>query len=134
MSSDPVGVAIVTGGSSGIGLALTNHLIAKSWHVFVLDVQPPVLPLLPESSTFIKTNVASWDELASAFQAAHDKFSRLDFCALNAGIDDRDDIFSTISKDPARPPRKPNMLTFEVNLFAPYYGLKLAAHYMYVSS
>lgn len=29
MSLDPVGVAIVTGGSSGIGLALTNHLVAK---------------------------------------------------------------------------------------------------------
>lgn len=130
MSSDPVGVAIVTGGSSGIGLALTNHLIAKKWHVFILDIQQPVLAVLPESSTFLKTDVSKWDELASAFQAAYSKFSRLDFCALNAGIDDRDDIFNSISQDPALPPRKPNMLTFEVNLLAPYYGLKLAAHYM----
>lgn len=130
MSSNPVGVAIVTGGSSGIGLALTNHLIAKEWHVFILDVQPPALPLLPESSTFIKTDVADWDQLAAAFRAAHARFARLDFCALNAGIDDRDDIFNTISEEAEKPPRRPNMLTFEVNLFAPYYGLKLAAHYM----
>jgi 15-hydroxyprostaglandin dehydrogenase (NAD) len=54
----------------------------------------------------------------------------VDFVALNAGIDDRDDIFASISGDSARPPRRPNMLTFAVNLYGPYYGLKLAAHYM----
>lgn len=125
---NPIGVAVVTGGSSGIGLALTNHLIAKQWHVFILDVQPPILKLLPDYSTFITTDVSDWDQLAAAFQTAHGKFGRLDFVALNAGIDDRDDIFNSI--DPAKAPRKPNMRTFEVNLFAPYYGLKLAAHYM----
>lgn len=130
MSSEPVGVAIVTGGSSGIGLALTNHLVAKGWHVFILDIQPPILAVLPGSTTFIKTDVSKWEDLASAFETAYSKFHRLDFCALNAGTDDRDDIFETISRDPAKPPRKPNMLTFEVNLFGPYYGLKLAAHYM----
>lgn len=54
----------------------------------------------------------------------------MDFVALNAGIDDRDDIFASISCDATRPPRRPNMLTFAVNLYGPYYGLKLAAHYM----
>lgn len=127
---DPVGVAIVTGGSSGIGLALTSHLVAKHWHVFNLDLQPPVVPVSPDATTFIKTDVSQWEDLAAAFEAAFAKFHRLDFCALNAGIDDRDDIFATISRDPAKPPRKPSMLTFEVNLNHPYYGLKLAAHYM----
>lgn len=54
----------------------------------------------------------------------------MDFVALNAGIDDRDDIFASTSGDAARPPRRPNMSTFAVNLYGPYYGLKLAAHYM----
>lgn len=130
MSSSPVGVAIITGGSSGIGLALSKHLIAKGWHVFDLDLQPPLDALPAESSTFIKTNAADWDQLAASFEKAYSKFKRLDFCSLNAGTDDRDDIFDSISKDPAKPPKKPNMLTFEVNLYAPYYGLKLAAHYM----
>lgn len=130
MSSDPVGVAIVTGGSSGIGLAVTNHLISKKWHVFILDLQPPLEPTQPEYSTFIKTNVTQWEENAAAFDQAYDKFSRLDFVALNAGIDDRDDIFNSISQDRAKPPTKPNLLPFEINLHAPYYGIKLAAHYM----
>ncbi|KAL1859648.1 hypothetical protein Daus18300_009513 [Diaporthe australafricana] len=130
MASDPVGVAIVTGGSSGIGLALTNHLATKKWHVFMLDIQAPISSTPAESTTFIQTDVSDWDQLASAFHTAHARFSRLDFVALNAGIDDRDDIFASISGDVARPPRKPNMLTFAVNLYGPYYGLKLAAHYM----
>ncbi|KAF3763102.1 hypothetical protein M406DRAFT_18307, partial [Cryphonectria parasitica EP155] len=122
-------VAIVTGGSSGIGLALTNHLIAKKWHVFIVDLQQPVLPVLPDLTTFLSADVSDWDQLAAAFEKAHARFSRLDFCALNAGIDDRDDIFRSISSGDL-PPRRPNMRTFEVNLFGPYYGLKLAAHYM----
>ncbi|KAI7779767.1 hypothetical protein LA080_000364 [Diaporthe eres] len=130
MPSDPVGVAIVTGGSSGIGLALTNHLATKNWHVFILDIQAPISPTPTESTTFLQTDISDWDQLASAFQTAHARFSRLDFVALNAGIDDRDDIFASISGDAARPPRRPNMLTFAVNLYGPYYGLKLAAHYM----
>lgn len=164
MPPNPVGVAIVTGGSSGIGLALTLHLATKDWHVFILDVQEPISAVPTESVTFLQTDISDWDQLASAFQTAHSRFSRrmsrpspaidtyphllrlshhhrlstnrltphvtVDFVALNAGIDDRDDIFSSTSGDPARPPRRPNMLTFAVNLYGPYYGLKLAAHYM----
>ncbi|KAG8170031.1 hypothetical protein KVR01_000776 [Diaporthe batatas] len=130
MSSDPVGVAIVTGGCSGIGLALSLHLAAKNWHVYILDIQDPVSEIPTEAVTFLKTDVSDWDQLASAFQTAYSRFSRLDFVALNAGIVDRDEIFGSISGDPANPPKSPNMLTFGVNLYGPYYGLKLAAHYM----
>ena len=121
-------VALVTGASSGIGLALVKHLVSKSWAVVCADVNPP--PDEIPGTLFIKTNVTSWDEQAAAFEQAFLWHSRLDFCALNAGIDDRDDIFASISSDSTKPPRKPNMLTFEVDVFGPYYGIKLAAHYM----
>ncbi|KAG8631643.1 hypothetical protein KVT40_000783 [Elsinoe batatas] len=124
----PPPTAIVTGGSSGIGLALTKHLFSKSWRVAILDLQPPLEPLPADTTLFIRTNCASWDSTASAFAEAWKWSPRLDFAALNAGIDDRDDIFASI--DPTTPPRKPNMLTLEVDLFGPYYGTKLAAHYM----
>lgn len=76
MPSNPVGVAIVTGGSSGIGLALTLHLATKNWHVFILDVQDPVSEITVESVTFLKTDISDWDQLASAFQTACSRFSR----------------------------------------------------------
>lgn len=121
-------VAIVTGACSGIGLALTNHLLSKSYHVVMADINPPP-SALPET-TFRKTDVSSWDDQAACFASAFALHSRLDFVALNAGIDDRDDIFNSISSSSTAPPRKPNMQTFAVNLIAPYYGVKLAAHYM----
>lgn len=76
MPSDPVGVAIVTGGSSGIGLALANHLATKNWHVFILDIQAPISLAPTESTTFLQTDISDWDQLASAFRTAHGRFSR----------------------------------------------------------
>ncbi|THX28760.1 NAD(P)-binding protein [Aureobasidium pullulans] len=131
-------VALITGGSSvltpGIGLALTKHLLSQSWHVFIADINPPPASELadfpPSTHHFHITDVSSWGAQSSAFATCFSHFGRLDFCALNAGIDDRDDIFHSTSNELDLPPTKPNMKTFEVNLFGPYYGVKLAAHYM----
>lgn len=124
-------VAIVTGASSGIGLAITHHLLHKGWYVILADVNPPsastnALPL--STSKYIPCDVSSWDSQASLFEQAYAGHGRLDFVALNAGIDDRDDIFDSL--DAQTSPREPNMDTFNVNLIGVYYGIKLAANYM----
>lgn len=98
----------------------------------MVDINPPKETL--DNTLYLKCNVASWDQQASTFQKAFDWQHRLDFVALNAGIDDRDDIFNTISGDPARPPKEPNMLTISVCFTAVYYGIKLAAHYISLDS
>jgi 15-hydroxyprostaglandin dehydrogenase (NAD) len=122
-------VALVTGGSSGIGLALTKHLLAKAWNVVIADVVPPKQEddLPAHRTLFIKTDVSSFEQQAELFSKAFQWHGRLDFAALNAGITDRDDIFGSI--DPSKAPTKPNMLTFDVDLLAVYYGIKLFAHY-----
>ncbi|KAL1586472.1 hypothetical protein WHR41_05338 [Cladosporium halotolerans] len=124
--------AIVTGACSGIGLALTKHLLALKWYVFMADINPP--PETLENTTFIRTDISSWSEQAALFQKAYDAQGRLDFCGLNAGISDKDDIFYNISGDPSKPPTEPNMKTIDVNFTGQYYGIKLAAHYMSLDS
>ena len=105
--------AIVTGACSGIGLALTKYLLERKWNVMMADVNSPKEDL--DNTRFIKCDVSSWDSQAAMFQQAYEWQGRLDFAALNAGIDDRDDIFNSISSDSTKPPRKPNMLTLDVS-------------------
>lgn len=127
-------VALITGGCSGIGLALAKHLLSKSWAVVLADINPPKEDLDPDNAKYIPCDVSSWDSQAALFASAYSWQGRLDFCALNAGIDDRDDIFSSISYDPTKPPKKPNMATLEIDLIGVYYGIKLAAHYLSLPS
>ncbi|KAL0256654.1 hypothetical protein SLS55_009050 [Diplodia seriata] len=129
-------VAIITGASSGIGLALTQHLLSKSWDVVLLDLNPPPASasLPPSRHLFIRTDVSSWPSQAAAFARAHAWRQRLDLAALNAGIDDRDSIFPLLAAGPpitasSPPPTEPNTATFAVNLLGVYAGVKLFAHY-----
>lgn len=126
-------VAIVTGASSGIGLALTQHLLAKGWDVVLLDLNPPPSSAsLPSDRTlFIRTDVSAWPSQSAAFAQAHAWRNRLDAAALNAGIDDRDCIFRALRPPtPSSPaPTEPNGATFAVNLLGVYHGIKLFAHY-----
>ncbi|KAF2097727.1 NAD(P)-binding protein [Rhizodiscina lignyota] len=140
MAPSSVRVALITGASSGIGLALTQHLLSKpspTWHVVLADMNPPPASAnLPASRTrYIHTNVADWSSQASCFREAFSWHSRLDFAALNAGIDDRDDIFNSMDFSLSQPdgPPKPNMLTFDVDFYAVYYGIKLCAYYFSAS-
>lgn len=111
-------VAIVTGGSSGIGLALVHHLVSLGWKVVISDINPPKVSV--EQTTFIQADISSWDQQSKMFEAAYAWGKRLDLCALNAGIDDRDDIFDSLSLDINKPPRKPNTQTISVNLTGTY--------------
>ncbi|KAJ9497610.1 hypothetical protein H2202_007034 [Exophiala xenobiotica] len=124
--------AIVTGGSSGIGEALVHHLVSMKWRVVIADVNPPKFSIA--DTIFIQTNIASWQEQADMFKQAYSWNKRLDFVALNAGVDDRDDIFNTLSNDVNKPPSQPNTRPFDVNVTGTYYGIKLAAHYITVPS
>jgi 15-hydroxyprostaglandin dehydrogenase (NAD) len=124
-------VALVTGGSSGIGHALVEHLLSKGWNVVIADITPlsadSKAKFPAERTLFVKTDVSSFDEQAELFSKAFKWHQRLDFAALNAGIDDRDDIFSSI--DTSKPPSKPDTSVIDIDLTAVYYGIKLFAHY-----
>lgn len=133
MSDDDHPVAIVTGAASGIGLALTEFLLSKGWCVAMADLSAAgeaIATSLSPNATFHRVNVASWEDQEALFKATWERYGRLDFHAANAGIDDKDSLYRETSEEREGGPQKPNLVTLNVDLIGPIYGLKLAAYYM----
>lgn len=73
-------VAVVTGGSKGIGLAIVETLIAKHFQVFNLDVTPS------ESGQFIPCDVSNMTQVEHSIQHIVSQAGRIDCLVSNAGI------------------------------------------------
>jgi hypothetical protein len=67
-------VAIITGGASGIGLALTKHLLTKGYHVVMADVNTKagtqLSAELGPNTLFHRTDVSSYAEQVELFKSA----------------------------------------------------------------
>jgi len=77
-------VAIVTGGSSGIGAAIVDRLAAEGAKVVVADLNPPAQT--SDSIVFVRTDVSSAEQVNAMVAAAVEQFGRLDILVNNAGI------------------------------------------------
>ena len=69
--------AVVTGGSSGMGLAIAGRLRQEGMDVAVLDLQPP-----PEDFPFFPVDIRSTEQVRAALAA----LDRVDLLVNNAGI------------------------------------------------
>jgi 15-hydroxyprostaglandin dehydrogenase (NAD) len=144
MSSEvPTKVAIVTGACSGMGLALTQHLLSSQtvrWRVVLADINEDLYQKIsstldPERTIFQRTDVSKWEDDASLFKRAFqwsagengEGKGRIDFFASNAGISDQESMYAR--SDLEAEPVKPNLAAMEVNLLSAFYGLKLFVHY-----
>ena len=96
-------VASVTGGVSGIGLALTKHLLGKSYRVVMVDVNTKlgdqVQKQLGSSTMFHRTDVSIYEEQAVMFKTAFGWHQRLDFFTANAGIADKQNMYDRNEED-----------------------------------
>lgn len=84
-------VAIVTGGASGIGLAVAERLLDEGWSVAVLDADRVALAeaedlLNGEEVLFLPADVTDEDEVAEAFDHAVDALGPLSALVNCAGI------------------------------------------------
>ncbi|KAF4545868.1 15-hydroxyprostaglandin dehydrogenase [Lasiodiplodia theobromae] len=128
-------VAIVTGAASGIGLAVSKHLLTRGFRVVMADVNANegerIASELGDDAVFQKADVSIYAEQAALFQKAFTwGEGRLDFLAANAGIDDRQSLYETDeSVDENGLPKPLNLKTIEVDLLAVIQGIWLFKHY-----
>ena len=76
-------VVVITGGSSGIGLATTKLLLELGARVAVGDMNP--CPVTDGQIVFQETDVRDWNSQAALFKKAVEKFGRIDHVFANAG-------------------------------------------------
>ncbi|WP_206189971.1 SDR family oxidoreductase [Streptomyces griseoruber] len=80
-------MALVTGGSSGIGEAVVHDLAAHGYGVVVLDRREPERPF-PEGTVLVRGDVCPAEDNEEAVAAALRRHGRLNLFAGNAGVHD----------------------------------------------
>ncbi|KIX96495.1 uncharacterized protein Z520_07761 [Fonsecaea multimorphosa CBS 102226] len=120
-------VALITGGSSGIGLATARFFSQQGAQIVSADVNPP--PEDIPNVKFRKTDLTKWDEHYDLFEWTVKTHGRIDIAFLNAGVAEIEDVFVDRLDDNGRL-QEPKYSVLAVNLFGPINGFKLAVHFM----
>jgi NAD(P)-dependent dehydrogenase (short-subunit alcohol dehydrogenase family) len=86
------GVAVVTGGGSGLGRRITQALLGAGWQVAAAGRRQPALretldqAAAPAGSALaVPTDVTQPESVAALFEAVHRRWGRLDLLVNNAG-------------------------------------------------
>jgi len=85
-------VAVITGGASGIGLALARRLAAESMSLVIADIEQSALDAavsaLSETTEVIgvRADVSKYDEVESIATAAVERFGAIHLAVNNAGV------------------------------------------------
>ncbi|KAH7140396.1 3-beta-hydroxysteroid dehydrogenase [Dactylonectria estremocensis] len=123
-------VALITGGASGLGLAVAQAYGAKGWTVHIVDFNKETgeaaAKAIPNAK-FHATDVSSWESVSSAFAAAFKDAGRLDFVFANAGVVEKNNFYETPDSDEVPP--QPNVHPMNVNLYGLVNQSYLALHY-----
>ncbi|KAH6611916.1 hypothetical protein C7974DRAFT_370108 [Boeremia exigua] len=121
-------VAVVTGGSSGIGLATLTLLASLGATVVTADINPPPTAL-PPRCTYTPTDVTQWSSLTALFKSAVAEHGRIDYVFANAGIGPRAN-YVALETDAQGELVRPASATLDVNLGSVMETASLAVHYM----
>lgn len=92
---------IISGASSGIGLATARRFVAAGDHVVNLDIRPPD-PADSAGADWTEVDVADWSAVRAAVTRAHEETGRLDVVIANAGISLRHGVLDITEADARR--------------------------------
>ncbi len=121
-------VAVVTGGSRGIGLAIANRFYEHGAHVGLLDIDKPgaesaASNLSGKGKTIgVGADVSDADQLTNAFGEVESALGPVDILVNNAGLT-RDGLLVRMKEDDWN-------LVLDVNLKGPFLACKFAAQKM----
>ncbi|KAM0293115.1 hypothetical protein ACHAPM_011723 [Fusarium culmorum] len=122
-------VVLITGGSSGIGLATVELLLSIGAMVAIGDLQPPGQQM-KGTFTFVKTDVTRWDDLLVLFNKTKELYGRIDHVFANAGIGPRADYLS-LELDQDGKLMEPSSQSLNTNLKGVINTSALAIHHMH---
>jgi 15-hydroxyprostaglandin dehydrogenase (NAD) len=131
-------MALVTGAASGIGLALTHHLLSKSYRVIMADLPSSsgshlVTTLsLKNQVIFLPTDVSSWSSQLELFKQAYEwNGGRLDVLFSNAGVADVANLAEVeLQEDEHGDLKNPDLRPLDVNLVGTIYAVMLFKHFV----
>jgi 15-hydroxyprostaglandin dehydrogenase (NAD) len=129
-------IAIVTGAASGIGLALTKHLLTRPdpYRVVMVDLPKSsgssIASSLGPNVLFTPADVSVFSQLRSVFEKAfHWGCGRIDLLAANAAIADTVLLHNDVDWDGHAELSAMDMKTIDVDLVAYLQGIWLFKHY-----
>jgi glucose 1-dehydrogenase len=123
-------VAIVTGGNSGIGMAIVMELARQGANIVIDYVAHPEaaeelekqLHALGDCAIGVKADVSQVADLQSLFATAVKEFGRVDIMVNNAGVETRTSILDTTEAQYEK--------VLAINLKSAFFGTQLAAQQM----
>ncbi|MGC2032613.1 MAG: glucose 1-dehydrogenase [Steroidobacteraceae bacterium] len=123
-------VTIVTGGNSGIGMAIVLELAKQGANIVIDYVTHPEaaedlekqVHALGDRVIGVKADVSQYAELQQLFAAAVKEFGRVDIMVNNAGVESRTSVLDTTEQQYDR--------VLAINLKSAFFGTQLAAQQM----
>ncbi|KAJ5308799.1 hypothetical protein PENANT_c013G03087 [Penicillium antarcticum] len=124
-------VALITGGTSGIGLAVAEELSETgNWQINIIgsnQERGEKAAAALSNTTFYQADVRNYQRLATVFDQVFCGSRRLDFVFANAGAAEYKDFFPPTSET-AIPP-EPELDIVDINFKGVLYTSYLAVHY-----
>ncbi|CDU25907.1 uncharacterized protein SPSC_06078 [Sporisorium scitamineum] len=116
-------VAVITGGSGGIGIEVVQRLAAEGVKVAILDLVEPRADVLSDTVRFYKADMTDYDSILAASKQIEKDLGPVTILVNNAGV--ANDGGSIVEFQP-----KKTKLTIEVNLLSQFYTLKIFLPHM----